>query len=90
VGSLKAGGRAAVSAAEPTEGAEDAGEQRGLARVAKGTMRAARSATSAVRKSRWLVDSVRTAIAAAIALGLAELLGFPEAYWAPISTLMGD
>ena len=35
-----------------------------------------------------VVHAVRTSIAAAIALGLASLLGMPEAYWAPISTII--
>jgi uncharacterized membrane protein YgaE (UPF0421/DUF939 family) len=35
-----------------------------------------------------LMDSVRTAFAAVVALLLARLLNMPESYWAPISTIV--
>ena len=35
-----------------------------------------------------VMDSVRTAVAAVVALLLARLLNLPESYWAPISTIV--
>ncbi len=39
-------------------------------------------------KSRWLADSARTGFAAAAAYAVARLCRLPEAYWAPIITLI--
>lgn len=36
----------------------------------------------------WLVHSIRTTIAAAVSLYAARLLRLPEAYWAPITTIV--
>ncbi len=41
-----------------------------------------------VLKTRGLEHSARTGIGAAASLGAARLLGTPEAYWAPITTLI--
>jgi uncharacterized membrane protein YgaE (UPF0421/DUF939 family) len=35
-----------------------------------------------------VVDALRTAVAAVLALAIARLLGFREAWWAPISTIV--
>jgi uncharacterized membrane protein YccC len=39
-------------------------------------------------KSRGMEHSARTAIGAAVSLAVARFLGMPEAYWAPITTLI--
>jgi uncharacterized membrane protein YccC len=43
-----------------------------------------------VERTRWpvLVDSARTAVAAVVSLLTARLFRLPEAYWAPITTLV--
>lgn len=46
------------------------------------------SRLSLVWKSGWLIHSIRTAVAAAVSLAIARLLSMPEAYWAPLSTLI--
>ena len=43
---------------------------------------------STIWKNTWLMHSARTAIAAAISLAVAGLFNMPEAYWAPISTII--
>lgn len=42
----------------------------------------------AIDMRSWAPHSARTAIAAAIALGIANLARLPEAFWAPITTLI--
>jgi len=37
---------------------------------------------------RWVIHAARTAVAAGASLGCAHLLKLPEAYWAPISTMV--
>ena len=39
-------------------------------------------------KSGWLVHSARTTIGMAASLAVARLLNMPEAYWAPITTII--
>ena len=39
-------------------------------------------------KSNWLADSARTALAAATSFAVARLATMPEAYWAPIITMI--
>jgi uncharacterized membrane protein YccC len=39
-------------------------------------------------KSRGMEHSARTGIGAAVSLAVARFLGMPEAYWAPITTLI--
>jgi uncharacterized membrane protein YccC len=39
-------------------------------------------------KNGWLVHSVRSAIAATVSLAVARLLKMPEAYWAPLTTIV--
>jgi uncharacterized membrane protein YccC len=41
---------------------------------------------SSASEGGWLAHSARTGIAAAVSLGVAQGLGMPEAYWAPITT----
>jgi len=43
---------------------------------------------SSAWKSGWLVHAARTAIGTTASLALARLLGMPEAYWGPITTLI--
>ncbi len=39
-------------------------------------------------KSGWLLHSARTAIGMTVSLAVARLFGMPEAYWAPVSTII--
>jgi uncharacterized membrane protein YgaE (UPF0421/DUF939 family) len=39
-------------------------------------------------KQQWLVHSIRTTIAAGVSLYVARLLRLPEAYWAPLTTIV--
>jgi len=39
-------------------------------------------------RNRWLAHSARTAVGAAGAFAVARWVGMPEAYWAPVSTLI--
>lgn len=39
-------------------------------------------------RQQWLVHSVRTTIAVAVSLYAARLMRLPEAYWAPITTIV--
>ena len=43
---------------------------------------------SSAWKSGWLVHAARTAIGMAASLAVARLLSMPEAYWAPITTVI--
>ncbi len=43
---------------------------------------------SSALKSRWLVNSARTAIGMAASLAVARLFRMPEAYWAAVTTII--
>ena len=48
----------------------------------------AKSVLSSAWKSGWLVHSVRTALGMTASLGVARMVGLPEAFWAPITTVI--
>ncbi|HEX5400005.1 MAG TPA: FUSC family protein [Verrucomicrobiae bacterium] len=56
--------------------------------MAKNFIERAKGAFWHVWKARGLEHAVRTGLAAAASLAVASLCGMPEAYWAPITTLI--